>query len=235
MMTRPAPASARFAALAERRLGRFGQVVISPMLEIVPLMPAPEIPAEAALAFTSENAVRIAATRFDPTGRPAWCVGDRTADVARQMGFAARSAGGDAAALADLLGEDAPDKEILHLSGVHQTGDLAERLALKGLRARRVAIYDQRPLPLSSEARAALKAPTPVALPLFSPRSAALTRTALPNETQARLLLPFLSPAVARAWAEGGSDPRWRSAVAPTPDAEGMLRALGDVLEDAAE
>lgn len=226
LLTRPAAQARRFAREAETRLGRFGQVIVSPLMEIVPIEPFPEVTDAAELAFTSENGVAVAAPRLGGTGRRAWCVGDRTAEAARAAGFEAVSAGGDggdAAALAALIGRARPAREILHLSGRHQRGDLAARLAGAGLPARRVPVYDQAARPLSEAARAALGGTSPVIAPLFSPRSAALLSEAVADGTRAPLLVAVLSPAVVSAWtgpAPGALE------VADRPDAAALLAAM---------
>lgn len=225
LLTRPRPASDRFARQLAAATGPFAEVIVSPLLRIVPSGAVPPVPPWAELAFTSENAVTVAAPHL-PAGRRAWCVGDRTADAARAAGLDAVSAGGDAAALAALLARDPPGGEILHLSGAHQRGDLVERLAAAGLPARRVAIYDQVPAPLGSAARRALGGRRPVLLPLFSPRSAALAGEQAAGAA-APLLLAALSPAVASAW----TGPEARAAItAERPDAGALAAAVSRLI-----
>jgi uroporphyrinogen-III synthase len=227
LLTRPAAQARRFAHEAQARLGPFAQVIVSPLMEIVPTEPFPAVPEEAELAFTSENAVAVAAPRLGATGRRAWCVGDRTAAAARAAGFDAVSAGGDAAALAALIARAGPSGEILHLSGRHQRGDLAAQLAQAGLSARRVPVYDQAARPLSAPARAALEGPAPVLVPLFSPRSAALLSQQMAPGARAPLLVAALSPAVASAWT--GPEPESLE-VAERPDADALLAALAQLV-----
>ena len=76
-------------------------------------------------------------------------------------------------------------------------------------------------------ARAALSGTTPLLLPLFSPRSAGLIAPEIAN-ANAPLHIAAMSPAVVEALplqARGGA------VTAPTPDAEGMLRALAELLQ----
>ncbi len=226
LLTRPAPAATRFAAELEAETGAFALTVVSPVLDIVPRGAVPDLPDGAALAFTSENAVALAATQRDPGGRRAWCVGARTAEAARAAGYDAVTAGGDAGALAALLFAQPPAGEIVHLSGAHQRGDLAERLSEAGLPARRVVIYDQVPRPLSPAAGKALKGPRPVLVPLFSPRSAALVSSGA-AAARAPLLVAALSPAVAEAWK--GPAPRG-VAIAERPEAGALIAAIARLL-----
>ena len=223
LLTRPEAQARRFAREAEARLGPFGQVIVAPLMQIVPLEPFPPVPDGAELAFTSENAVAVAAPRLGGTGRRAWCVGDRTAEAARAAGFDAMSAGGDAAALAALIARSGPAGDILHLSGRHQRGDLAAQLAQAGLTARRLPVYDQAARPLPKPARAALDGPAPVLVPLFSPRSAALLSQEIARGARAPLLVAALSPAVASAWTGPGPE---SLEVAERPDADALLAAL---------
>ena len=221
LLTRPRPAAERFAGELQAVTGPFAEVIVSPVLQIVPSGAFPDIPHTASVAFTSENAVAIAEGRLAP-GRRAYCVGDRTAEAARQAGFDAISAGGDADDLAALLAAQPPAGEVVHLSGAHQRGDLAERLAAAGLAARRETVYDQAPAPLSRAARGALAGPRPVLLPLFSPRSAVLA-SAEAQVARAPLLLAALSPTVAAAWT--GPEPA-ATATAAHPDAQALVGTI---------
>jgi uroporphyrinogen-III synthase len=102
-------------------------------------------------------------------------VGEITAETARRAGFAARSADGDVAALADLVAEGhRPGGAVLHLRGRHAAGDLVAELAARGIPARAAEIYDQRPCPLAPEARDLLARGDRAVLPVFSPRTARL-------------------------------------------------------------
>jgi uroporphyrinogen-III synthase len=96
ILTRPMAASRRFLEEVEAAMGRPVSHVISPVMKIVPIAVDDLADPVTGVVFTSENAV-LQAERFGfAPGLPAWCVGDRTADVARREGFEARSAGGDA-------------------------------------------------------------------------------------------------------------------------------------------
>ena len=226
LMTRPRPASERFAAQLETAVGPFGQRIVSPILDIVPLPSAAEFPPGAIPVFTSENAVAVAARLFGRIGGLAYCVGDRTAVAAAAAGFDAVSAGGDVSDLVALLAERPPEAEVIHLSGRHQTGDLAERLVAEGIRARRVEIYDQAAQPLSRAAQSAIAGGAPVLLPLFSPRSARLVASGL-DSRNAPLLIAALSPAVMAAW----RGPVPASAVtAPHPTAAALVGAIAGLL-----
>lgn len=117
------------------------EAVVEPLLGIERLSPA--LPAFDALAFTSANGVRAFAALSDRRDVPAWCVGARTAEAARAVGFASvRSADGDVEALAEAMIAGLPaDARILHAATESPAGDLAGRLAKAGLRAHHAAVY----------------------------------------------------------------------------------------------
>lgn len=81
-------------------------------------------------------------------------------------------------------------------------------------------------MPLTPAARAALSGSAPLLVPLFSPRSAGLMAPEIAN-ARAPLHIAAMSPAVAEALplqVRGGV------AMAPVPDAEGMLQALAGLM-----
>jgi len=130
-----------------------------------------------ALLFTSINGVRSFARVSTARNVPAYCVGDATAQAARDMGFRdVHSAGGDVVALANLVRMNLAPSEgaLLHVSGSAVAGDLAGDLGGDRYDVRRVQLYRQdtaRDLP--DAAAGALKAGTLDAVTFFSPRTAA--------------------------------------------------------------
>jgi len=227
LLTRPSAQSQAFAeALAERLPGRF-RPVISPLLEIVPL-PAPlNLDGLQGLVFTSVNGVEQFAARSPDRHLPAWCVGDMTAAAARQAGFAARSANGDVADLADLIaaGHRPGAGAFLHVRGAHAAGDLTGRLAARGVPARAAAIYDQAPQPLSAEALDLLATGRIYVLTFFSARTARLFTASGEGAgwDLARATAVSLSADADAAFA--GPEPARRH-IARTPTRDGMLAAL---------
>ncbi len=116
------------------------------------------------------------------------------------------------------------------LRGEDARGEVAERLVLAGTETVSLVIYRQEAQPLSPDGAAILAAESPVILPLFSPRSAALFRAALPPDARATLLLVAMSAAVAD---EARAIPHSRLETALLPTAEAMLHACGKVLHAA--
>ncbi|GGL54839.1 uroporphyrinogen-III synthase [Wenxinia marina] len=194
LLTRPEADSRRFLAAVEGALGRPVEAVISPLLRIVPLTP-PLPQGVAGVVVTSANGAAALARLGVDRQRPIWAVGDRTAQVAAEDGYAARSAGGDADALVALLLHERPPGPLLHLRGADSRGAVARRLAEGGLRCEEAVCYRQEAQPLSADATARLAAPGPVVAPVFSPRTGTLL--AAQGPFAAALTLVCLSAAVA--------------------------------------
>jgi uroporphyrinogen-III synthase len=230
LLTRPRAQSLRLAEVLRIRFGARVTPILSPLLE--PEFQSPPLPQRpfAAVIFTSETAVHAAfGLRQARAVLPetAICVGDRTAEVARECGFLARSAAGDADALVALILSDHSQPPLLYLHGKETRGNVAERLNSAGLETVSVQLYHQIPQPLSDEALAVLAKSGPVIAPLFSPRTAQFLAAALPTAMQARLGIVALSKAVAEA-ARGISAES--VSIAQRPDTDAMLEAIADVL-----
>lgn len=214
LITRPEPAGRRFAA----RIAGLGlRCVVAPLQRIVPVPhDARALKTAKGLVFTSENAVPFAGPG---AGRPAFCVGPRTAERARAAGFVVTEGPGDAAGLMPMLQDLGPG--WVHPHGAH----LAARLPMPG-----VVVYDQQALPLPAEGMALLQGSAPVILPLFSPRSAGLAAGAA-RDAAAPLWIAPISPAAEAAWAAAWTGGLLRSEVADRPDAEGIVHAIHRLLD----
>lgn len=223
LLTRPVAALARTREeVAALRPGL--RIVDSPVIEIVPRQAGPG-PEPAELILTSENGAEAAGRMGFARGMRAWCVGERTAEAAREAGFEAVSAGGDAETLLRLILSEPDRGALLHLRGEHARGDVAPRLRAAGRQARDAVVYAQEERPLTAEARAVLAGQETVVLPLYSPRSAAILAAAGPFD--APLCIIAISPAVARAaqaltGGAGGATLRQ----ADGPDGRSMLSAI---------
>lgn len=174
ILTRPIEASRRFLGEVEAALGRPVTYIVSPVMKVVPMAVDDLSEPLGGVVFSSENGVRQAGRLSLPPGMTAWCVGDRTAQVANAAGFRALSAQGDAEALIAMICAARPEGPLVHLHGEHTRGDVADRLTAAGVPCGSLAIYAQVPTPLTPEARAAFAGDKPVILPLFSPRSATI-------------------------------------------------------------
>ena len=219
LLSRPEAQSRDFAARLRARIAPDVPVIVSPVLEI---MPVPfDLPVEPRfLVLTSAHAAE-AARRAGLANLPAFCVGDTTAEAARSAGFLPQSAAGDAGALLALLMAVRPEGPGLYLRGRHAASDIASELVSAGLDTHAVTAYDQVARPLSAEARSALDAAAPVILPVFSPRSSRLlAREAA--QARAPLDLIAISAAAAEPWEDRGVF----LAIAAAPNGAAMEEAV---------
>lgn len=230
LITRPAGQGDRFLTALRERFGDAVRPVLSPLLSPVFLSPDwPDGP-YSSLILTSETGAEAAA-RLRDAGRclpqRAVCVGDRTAQVARERGFDAASAQGDAEALITLILNNGDTGPFLHLRGREARGDIAPRLTAKGVPTHAAVVYAQEPLALTEEARAMLRGPDAVVVPLFSPRTAELLTS------QGPFAAPLLVAAISLACAINidALSPS-RLEIATRPDAEAMLQAMSALITD---
>ena len=207
LITRPQPQASRFAAALRDRYGDRVSPILTPLL--APSYLRTDLPHDTfgSVVFTSETGARAAASQTHALPRRAYCVGDRTAKVAAELGFQTHSATGDAEKLLALLLNRPEHAPFLHLRGRESQGDLVAQLTAAGVSAQETIVYAQEPQALAPEAVHHLSGHGSVIAPLFSPRSAEVFRRALqgisPNETLwARLQVVALSPAVAAIFAD---------------------------------
>jgi uroporphyrinogen-III synthase len=225
LLTRPAAQSRRFAASVRRAVALPLRITISPLMRPVLLPDAVPGGPVAALIFTSETGVAAYAAQPQRIAAIAYCVGDRTARAARNLGLRVVSAGGDAEALIALLKRASPPGALLHLRGRDARGDVAPRLVAAGLQAAAAIVYDQAPCPPTPAALRLLRGTAPVILPLFSPRSARLFAASV--TATAPLHIIAMSPAVADALPPSVPD---RLVIAQHPTAEAMAAAVKEWL-----
>ena len=131
--------AARLAAMG------FGVVVTAPVLEVERIAEARiDLAGIDALVFTSGHAVTAFAALSAVRDLPVFTVGEATADLARQAGFAAvTSADGDVGALAALIARAAPrPTRVLHPAAREPAADLAALLGGLGVLANTIAVYE---------------------------------------------------------------------------------------------
>jgi uroporphyrinogen-III synthase len=147
LVTRPEPeardTAARLAALDI-------EATVCPLLEFETLPTSlPDAKGFAAIALTSGSALRALEERGALAGfrgLRAYTVGDRTADRAREAGFAdVTSAGGSLADLAELLAHAGVSGPIFYPVGRDQSGDLAKSLAPYGVMVITAQVYAMNP------------------------------------------------------------------------------------------
>lgn len=234
LVTRPRGEAEIFAATLD---ARGHDSVLAPLLDIVLDESARvDLGGVRAVLFTSANGVRAWARIGAPHESEAFCVGDATAQAAREAGFTlVHSAGGDVAALADLVRSKlAPtDGALLHAAGSALAGDLAGDLGKDGFEVRRVQLYRQdvaTTLPFA--AVQALRDGKIDAVTFFSPRTAeTFVRLAKSADLLAALASTHavaLSQAALDVAREEGA--AWKSArAAAQPTESSLLDALDEV------
>lgn len=221
LLTRPAAQSASFAQSLQARVEGL-RVVVSPlMVTVFHTVTLPKEPLQGVI-LTSQTGAEAAGRLRTQLPDLAYCVGDRTAQVAREAGFRVQSAQGDAEALLALILREKP-QALIHLRGREARGDLAQRLSAAGVFTQERVVYAQDAQPLSDEAVAVLSGKAPVLVPLFSPRSAEILGAAWQGlATHAPLVVVAISQAVAEAAAFCPTKP----VLAAHPDAPSMLDAV---------
>ena len=232
LVTRPEPDAYRTAAALRER----GHTV-----SLAPLLKIEGVPTDIgtgpwdAVVMTSANSCRAAAThpRFpELVHRAAFCVGQYSAEAARDVGFAdVTAAGGDAAELAQMLKERfaARDRHLLYLAGEDRAADLAADLATHGIYMKTVVIYRALKVPEFPPAtRAALAAQEIDGVLHFSRRTAeSYLSCAVGAALLDRALAPFhycLSPLVARPLLQAGSA---TVRVAEKPNEASLVELIG--------
>jgi uroporphyrinogen-III synthase len=223
VVTRPQADGERTATVLEA-LGH--EVLVAPLMRIEPVAVA-LAGTWSAIVITSANALQAAAAP-ELKSLPVFAVGPRTAEVARQAGFAVVSAAnGDTKDLVRLIaarsaGAKAP---LLYLAGEDRAGDLVAELATQGIRAQMKIVYRAVAEPFPTVLAAALDAGDVDAVLHFSRRSAELfiqgakaSGVAGPAEDVRHLCL---SAQVAEPLA-GAS----RIAIAPRPEETALIALL---------
>ncbi len=205
--------------------------MISPLMQTEFLQPAlPARPFQAVI-FTSETGVEAALRLQHSLPTRAFCVGNRTAAVARAGGFAAQSAEGEVTALAAMILASGIKGPILHLRGADSAGDLAGVLTNRGLETVSQVVYSQNPLGLSAAAMALFQSGAPILIPIFSPRSARILAQVLPKAAAGPLWIVAISKAAA---AEAEALGPAHMVIAAHPDGENMLHAVAETYMSAA-
>ena len=228
VITRPTAESRVLAA----RLEAIGiEPIIAPVMSIEPLpVVLPPGPIDAIVVTSAHGTAGLSAEdRQRLATTPVFAVGGATATAMRQGGFAdVRIAGGDAAALADLIRlTQARRTRLLYLCGRVRKPALADMLAADGHDLIALETYDARPLAWQPETVAALRSAPPLACLHLSRRSAHLFVDAVRHADLGNVLSPAahlcLSADVAEAlrpWGPG------TVVVADRPTTDSLLQAV---------
>ena len=217
VITRPQRSAERFAALLSAQCSERFDILVSPLLTIVPVMHGVDLSDFTAIVLTSENAVRSVALGGVSPRMPAFCVGEATAAAAAAAGFTPTVAGNSSGSLASLAAREHSGGKLLHLRGRHATGDIAGRLRDAGLPVEEIVVYDQVRNRLGSAARQALTSRRCV-FPVFSPRTAGILAGEAAFAPDLGHAVCCMSANVAEAFRLN-----WRCNVASAPTLHAML------------
>ena len=191
-----------------------------------------------AILLTSANGARALARVTQVRDVAIFAVGEATARVAAEHGFAKiTSAGGDVVELADLVSSTlAPEAgRLVHVGARQRAGDLAGSLGARGFEVDRVELYEAIAAShIDDDVARQLRAHEIDAAVFFSPRTAAtfvnLVQHARLENTCQTLDAVCLSKAVAKELAATV----WRHVVvAARPDQPALLAALDEGAQNA--
>jgi len=229
VVTRPQADGERTAA-ALRAHGH--DVLVAPLMRIEPVH-ADLSGGWGGVIITSANAALALAN--NPARKmlcklPAFAVGRRSAEAARQAGFTdVASAGGDVRDLVRLIAERRADATapLLYLAGEDRAADLVAELIVHGIAAEMVVVYRAVAAPFPPELTATLQAGDVDAVLHFSKRSAEayLAGAAQAGVTQQALAVRHvcLSAQVAAPLEHAGAS---HVSVAPHPDEAALIGSL---------
>lgn len=198
LLTRPQAQSERLAA----QIGDAARCIISPLIKIENTGTLPDTGFERVI-FTSANGVRAYIAAHGPLDRPCYCVGDKTAALARTFGMFSYSAKGNAADLIKLM-QALPTGNAVHICGEHTTGDIADTLTQSGHPTIEAVLYKQNQLTLTAEAIGALGQGLITGIPFYSPRTARILRSEIAPFNIANITAFCLSDNVAAEIHEAG-------------------------------
>ena len=224
LVTRSEPGASE---TAERLAAAGYTPIIEPVFAIEPIAAA--IPDFDALAFTSANGAREFVKLSSRRDVPVFCVGARTAEAARESGFAnVLSADADVEALGVLISDKAPKgSRVLHAGNEEARGDLTGRLRSAGFSADFVAIFRAAPARIPGPILSNHLAGRPAfdAVLVHSPRAAAILAGFAAGSTAAFDIAAISAAAVAPLASVAG-----RTEIAAQPNEQSLLSALARLL-----
>lgn len=186
LLTRPEAQSRTLANDIETNFTRRARCIIAPLMAITPFGRLPDTTKFQALLFTSINGVKAFAALGGSVDVPCYCVGERTAAAAQDVGLTAISANGAAADLVTLMANDLnpTDGPLLYVRGENTTGGVAKALSERGFSVQSEVLYQQKTCELSQTALQALAKGEVNALPLYSPLTARRLANVLTNNPE---------------------------------------------------
>ena len=124
-------------------------IMISPLHEIIFTHVQLNLNDYQGIIFTSENAVRALSRQNIPHSLTAYCIGQRTAIAAKNIGFMPYSADNSAESLVRLVAKMQPKGNLLYARGKTVSTDLAKSLLHHNICINELIVYEQQPCPLS--------------------------------------------------------------------------------------
>ena len=225
LLTRPRDDSLRIAGLLEED----GiDSLIWPLTEIEFAGTPIDLPdALDGIVFSSGNAVRAFATGSDRRDLTAFCVGKRTAELARETGFSdVRNADGSFDELVDLILASAPDS-VLYPHAEDVSGDLPAALAAHGIACTSSVVYRASPTSGPDDTvRDALLTGALDVVTIWSRRNATLFRESLAAQPDWRIGRATLVCISENALGALGKMGFRRTIVASRPNATQMIAGI---------
>lgn len=197
LLTRPLAQSLAYRDVLMRDMAAGAAIIVSPLFKIEPVDGVLDLRGATALIFTSVNGVGAFCQRSERRDFICYCVGDRTAERAAEMGFDPVSADGATDDLLRLLRENPPTGKIIHIHGAHVAADLLAPLAREGVNISETVLYRQAETPLTAKALDGIAKADHVIVPLFSPRTARLFLGQTDAGSRRKISLACISKAVA--------------------------------------
>lgn len=155
------------------------EALSAPMMDFNQILfSMPEMAEVAALIFTSANGIRAVKDRAEFKAMACYVVGAQTAKLAAECGFEILGQGaGNVSSLCEVIAQDylarGFDKPLLHISGVHQAGNLSQSLAELSIATHRLQAYEmQKVADIAVDIEQRLESQTIDAILLYSARSA---------------------------------------------------------------
>lgn len=219
LITRPAADAARFLAALRAEAGQFDEI-LCPAFGFEEL---PTTPAHFDVAvFTSRAGVFYAPPG---EGRTAYCVGDATAQLARDAGYVAISANGSADDLVALILAQSPSGSLHHIRGEISRGNVMDRLVEQGINCSDVIAYRKVPLSPDLIAVERLRNARNLIFPVFSAETVSII------ESWGAQLEGHIVVAISEAVAEASRSLRpIKTIVSERPDMRGMAAATARLI-----
>lgn len=174
ILTRPEAQSRALAKDIDANFPEKARCIIAPLMAIKHVGALPDTRHIQAILFTSINGVKAFFAVGGALTVPCYCVGERTATAAREVGFNAKSSNGTAADLVVMVAKDLKpeDGALLYVRGEIATGDVADKLVECGFLVTSKVLYEQKgrdflPVTLDAIAQGEVNA-----FPLYSPLTA---------------------------------------------------------------